>query len=203
MDLIVQLVILAALGLDTLAVAISFGLAGISKSHWVRIGLVLAMYSVLMPVIGLLAGESLSDRGAAAAIYIAGFGLIAAGVHGFLEVRGAAHDVSAIVEAVVDEDVFDDEKKDGPPVDFPRRTVHMTAILGSMDKLAVGLALGAEGLRPGRALIYLAAQTFLLAILGMSWGRRLGATLGERAEMVASLLLAGIGVTLVLKQFLG
>lgn len=200
MDLIVQAIILAALGLDTLAVAISFGLAGMPRSQWVRVGLILAMYSVLMPVIGLLAGESLSDRGAAAAMYVAGFGLIAAGVHGFIEARSSAHDEAAIVEAVLSEDVIDQAKLGVEAVTIPQRTVHMTSILGSMDKLAVGLALGAEGLRPGFALVYIAAQTFVLAIGGISLGKRLGATLGERAEMASSVLLAGIGVALVLKQ---
>jgi putative Mn2+ efflux pump MntP len=203
METVAIVVVLAALGLDTLAIAISFGLAGIERSYWLRIGFILALYSVLMPVIGLLAGESLSDRGAAVAVYIAGFGLIAAGIHGFIEARSSAHDEAAIVEAVLSEDVVDEEKLGGGATAFPRRTVHVTAVMGSMDKLAVGLALGAEGLRPGGALAYLALQTFILTIAGMSLGKRLGATLGERAEMAASILLAGIGVALVLNQLLG
>jgi putative Mn2+ efflux pump MntP len=208
MDLIAKVVILAALGLDTLAIGISFGLAGINRAYWLRIGLILAMFSVLMPVIGLLAGESLSDRGAVAALYIAGFALIAAGVHGFLEARRTAYDeeaiaAAAIVEAVLHEEVIEEAKLGGGAGGFSRRDVYLTSVMGSMDKLAVGLALGAEGLRPGFALAYLAGQTFVVALGGMALGKRLGATLGERAEMAASLLLVGIGVAIVLKQVLG
>jgi putative Mn2+ efflux pump MntP len=203
MDLIAQIVILAALGLDTIAVAISFGLAGLPRPQWVRVGFILAMYSVLMPVIGLLAGESLSDRGAAAAVYVAGFALLAAGIHGFIEARNTAHDEAAIVEAVLGHDLIDEDKLDGVPGGYSQRTVHLTAIMGSMDKLAVGLALGAEGLRPGWALGYLALQTFALTIGGITVGKQMGATLGERAEMASSILLAGIGVALILKQWLG
>ena len=59
--MIAQVAVLLALGLDTLAVGISFGLAGVPTSHRLRVGLVLALYSLLMPSIGLLAGEALSE----------------------------------------------------------------------------------------------------------------------------------------------
>jgi len=75
-------------------------------------------------------------------------------------------------------------------------------MLGSLDKLAVGLALGAQDVRPVRALIYLAVQTFMLGIAGMAAGKRLGATLGHRAEVASKLLLIGIGALIILSQLL-
>src|SRR5690606_24744831 len=144
-SVVAQIIVLAALGLDTLAVAISFGLAGVARSHRIRVALVLAVYSVIMPVVGLLAGESLSDRGADLAIYLAGLGLMGAGTYGLLERRTVAEDEALIVETVLAEDVIDESAftaqtpSDGSP---PR--LHLTAIFGSVDKLAVGLALGAQ-----------------------------------------------------------
>ena len=200
--MIAQIAVLAALGLDTLAVAISFGLAGMPRSRWLRAGLILALYAVLMPVIGLLAGESLSDRGATAATYLAGLGLVGAGLYGLLEMRSAALDEAALVEIVLAEDVIDESKLDQSSAGHSRRAVHMTAALGSVDKLAVGLALGAQDVRPVGALIYLAVQTFVLGIAGMAAGKRLGATLGHRAEVASKLLLIGIGVLIILSQLL-
>jgi putative Mn2+ efflux pump MntP len=199
---IAQIVVLAALGLDTLAVAISFGLAGVPRSHWIRIGLVLALYSVLMPVIGLLAGESLSDRGASTATYLAGLGLIGAGVYGLLTIPSAGQEEALVVEAVLEEDVIDETKIEGKPTGLSAQTLHATAILGSVDKLAVGLALGAQDVRPVGALIYLAIQSFVLGIVGMAMGKRLGATLGHRAEVVSKVLLIGIGAAIILSQLL-
>jgi putative Mn2+ efflux pump MntP len=86
------------------------------------------------------------------------------------------------------------------PGGHSNRTVHLTAIVASVDALVVGFALGAEDLRPVRALIYLAAVTFLMGIAGLWLGKPLGARLGQRAELAASLLLAGIGVLVILSQ---
>ena len=82
------------------------------------------------------------------------------------------------------------------------RRVHITAMLGSVDKLAVGLALGAQDLRPVGALIYLTAQSFVLAVAGMAMGRSLGATLGHRAELASKFLLVGIGIAIIASQLL-
>jgi putative Mn2+ efflux pump MntP len=198
--LIAQIVVLAALGLDTIAVAISFGLAGIHRSRWLRVALVVALYSVLMPVIGLLAGESLSDRGASAAVYLAGLGLIGAGIYGLCMIPSAGQDEALVVENVLEEDVIDEEKLQQPSSRLSTQTLHVTAILGSVDKLAVGLALGATDVRPVGALIYLAIQSFVLALLGISFGKRLGATLGHRAEVLSKFLLIGIGALIIASQ---
>jgi manganese efflux pump family protein len=200
--LIAQIVVLAALGLDTLAVAISFGLAGIHRSRWLRVALVVALYSVLMPVIGLLAGESLSDRGASAAVYLAGVGLIGAGVYGLFTIPSAGQDEALVVENVLEEEVIGESKIGSKAEGLSTQALHTTAILGSVDKLAVGLALGAQDVQPIGALIYLAVQSFALAFFGISFGRRLGATLGHRAEMLSKVLLIGIGALIILSQLL-
>jgi putative Mn2+ efflux pump MntP len=198
--LIAQIVVLAALGLDTVAVAISFGLAGVHRSRWLRVALVVALYSVLMPVIGLLAGESLSDRGASAAVYLAGLGLIGAGVYGLFTIPSAGQDEALVVENVLEEDVIDETQLQDTSGGLSTQTLHVTAILGSVDKLAVGLALGATDVRPVGALIYLAIQSFALAFFGISFGRRLGATLGHRAEVLSKILLIAIGALIIVSQ---
>jgi putative Mn2+ efflux pump MntP len=200
--LVARIVVLVALGLDTIAVAISFGLAGMPRARWVKAALIIAIYSILMPVIGLLAGESLDDRSASAATYLAGLGLIGAGIYGLFTIPSAGQEEAMVVEAVIEEDIIDEAKLHAEPSGLSAKTFHATAILGSVDKLAVGLALGAAEVRPVGALIYLAIQTFVLALLGMSYGRRLGATLGHRAEVASKWLLIGIGALIILSQLL-
>jgi manganese efflux pump family protein len=197
---IAQLVVLLALGLDTLAVAISFGLSGMPASKRIPAALVIAFYSVLMPMAGLLAGESLGDRAAATATYLAGLGLVCAGVYGYLAVRSGSLDEEAFVEFVLDKDLIESPTAGDVAVSHSHRELHLTALLGSMDKLAVGLALGAQDVRPVGALIYLGLQSFALGLLGMVMGKRIGSTLGHKAELVSKGLLVAIGMLIILSQ---
>jgi putative Mn2+ efflux pump MntP len=126
--------------------------------------LIVALYSVLMPVIGLLAWESLSDRGASAAVYLAGLGLIGAGVYGLFTIPSAGHEEVMVVENVLEEDVIDETKITTGSGGLTTQALHTTAILGSVDKLAVGLALGAQDVQPVGALI-IVSQVFDLKII--------------------------------------
>jgi putative Mn2+ efflux pump MntP len=45
-------------------------------------------------------------------------------------------------------------------------------------------------------------QTFVLGIAGMAAGKRLGATLGHRAERASKILHIGIGVLIILSPLL-
>jgi putative Mn2+ efflux pump MntP len=164
--------------------------------------LILALYSVLMPLVGLLAGEMLSDRAASTATYLAGLGLICAGVYGLLAVRDGSLAEAHLVEFVLDEDVVDMPAASDLAVGHSTHELHLTALLGSMDKLAVGLALGSQDFRPIGALLYLALQSFVLGLLGMAMGKRLGSSLGHRAEVVSKALLVGIGAIILLSQLL-
>jgi manganese efflux pump family protein len=179
-----EIIILAAVGLDKLAVCIGFGMAGIPKSRWVRIGLIFMAYAVLMLGIGLLAGESLSGRAAAVVGYISAFALIGLGA------VGITHALQTASEEL-------------PPDEAPAQvgtSVNMTAFLISLDCLAVGIPLGLRHVPIGPTLLYFAAQSFAAAIVGLWLGSRLGTRLGGRAEIASVVLLTGIGFLLLLSQ---
>jgi manganese efflux pump family protein len=198
---IAQIVILVALGLDTLAIAISFGLSGIAKSHRLQIGLILGFYSALLLGLGLLIGESLSDAAARAATIVAGLGLIAAGIYGLIEHRKASEYEEAFEDMAALEDlVFDSGQRSPQAFTDWRRTVHLMALVGSVDKFAVGLVLGAEQVRPLTIIAYLAAQSVLLGIVGVTVGQRLGLQLGHRAELASKGLLIAIGAGIILAK---
>jgi putative Mn2+ efflux pump MntP len=128
--------------------------------------------------------------------------LVGVGVHGIVEARHAAQEKAALVEAMVPAHTVDGDTLLVAPGGQSHRAVHLTAIVASVDALVVGFALGAEDMRPGWALLYLAGLTFFMAIAGMSLGKRLGSSLGPRAELAASLMLTGIGVIVILGQLL-
>jgi putative Mn2+ efflux pump MntP len=179
-----EVIVLAAVGLDKFAVCIGFGMAGIPKSRWVRVGLIFMAWAVVMLGIGLLAGESLSGRTATVVSYLSAFALIGVGVVG----------ISHALRTVSEEIPPDDAPAQGAP------SVNTTAFLISLDCLAVGIPLGLRHVPLGPTLGYFAVQTFVVAIVGLWSGTRLGTRLGGRAEIASAVLLTGIGVLLLISQ---
>lgn len=192
-----------SLGLDTLAVAIGLGVRGLPRARWFRIGATFALFEGVMPIVGLLIGQQLSGPLGAIATYTAGALLIALGAW---EIR----------EALVDDDKADkvdkvdaggsgtvatvtDTEHHGM-AELHSRAILLTGLSVSLDELAVGFSLGLLGVALGPALLYIAAQAFVLTFAGLWLGTRIGAQLGERAELAAGIVLALLGVALVVSE---
>lgn len=162
-------------GLDTLAVAAGIGLAG-GANRW-RVGLVFAAFEGLMPVVGLLLGKALAGVIGAFAF---GIGL------GFLALVG-------VYMLVVDgcENVRD----------LQGAKVLLAGLSVSMDELAVGFSFGLVRFPMALTASLLAAQGFLFAWLGITFGRRLRPLLGEAAEKVAGVALILLAIYLGLRRW--
>ena len=177
-------VLFLSLGLDTLAVSVGLGLSGLARNRWWRVGLTFAFFEGLMPIGGLVVGARLghavgiwADYGAAALLILVG--------------------VLAIREALADDD--DDVK--APSVEG--RQLLLTALSVSLDELAVGFSLGVLHVPVGPALAYITVQALAVTFLGLSFGRRIGARLGERAELVSGVVLTLLGVILAVNAATG
>ena len=179
-----SIVLFLSLGLDTLAVSVGLGLSGLPRSRWWRVGLTFAFFEGLMPILGLVVGARLgravgvwADYGAAALLILVG--------------------VLAIREALSDDD--DDDRA----TSVKGRQLLLTALSVSLDELAVGFSLGVLHVPVGPALAYIAVQALAVTYLGLSFGRRIGARLGERAELVSGIVLTLLGVILVVNAATG
>ncbi len=185
--MIAAALIFLALGLDTLAVALGLGLGGLPRTRWLRVGLVFACCKGLMPIAGLLLGQGLGARLGAFATYAAA---------GILLVLGGL----AIGEALRGDD--DDGPARAALAEQPRALL-LAGLAVSLDELAVGLALGVLHVPLGPALAYIALQAFVLTFIGLALGTRLGARLGGRAELVAGVTLALLGLAVLLREATG
>jgi putative Mn2+ efflux pump MntP len=181
-------IIFLSLGLDTLAVSLGLGMAGLPRSRWLRVGLTFACCEGAMPIIGLLVGQRLGALLGAVAAYLAAAILI---VIGGLEIR----------ESLVDDD--DDIAPDRAPSADRQPPLILAGLSVSLDELAVGFALGVLGVPVGPALVYIALQAFALTFVGLRLGQRLGHHLGERAELAAGIVLALLGIALSVSELSG
>lgn len=201
------LALFASLGLDTLAVAISLGIAGLARSQWVRVGLTFAFFEAVMPVVGLVVGQHLGRLFGEIAGYIAAGILI---VLGTLEIR------EALVEAghenggpTVMAAAAGLESEELDPAGLPTAvtaTWRATVVRGlsvSLDELAIGFSLGILHVPIAPALAYIALQAFSVTFLGLWLGGRVSARLGERAELTAGVILVLLGIALVLNEATG
>jgi putative Mn2+ efflux pump MntP len=173
------LLVSVSVGLSNFAGAIGIGLTGIDRRTRLRVGLAFGFFEALMPLLGLLLGQSLAAPLGHAGRYI-GAGLLAlTGAYtiwqGLRVGRGAKESASP-----------------------SNRRLLVTALALSIDNLVVGFALAAI-----RVNVLVAAATMGVVSVGMSMaGLELGNHLGERieawSELAGGVVLVGVGAALAL-----
>ncbi len=172
-----------SLGLDTLAVALSLGIAGVPRSQWLRVGLTFAICEGITPVIGILLGRAMSAALGSAAGAVGGLIVIGVGLRSLFEERDPepSADASARLRTRV----------------ASMRTLIPMGLGVSLDELAVGFSLGAVRAWLPIAVAGVALQAAVLTFVGLLVGQKLGTRLAERADRVAGLLLIAVGVALL------
>lgn len=172
-----------SLGLDTLAVAVALGISGIGRRTRLRVGLSFALFEGLMPLVGFFAGRSVSGVAGDAAS-IAGI-VVLFGVGGWM----------------VWESLAGDEDREMAVQSLGG--LLLTSLSVSMDELAVGFSMGALGLPILLTVILIAAQAFLITLIGTAAGNRIGERVAERGETVAGLVLCGLALVLAVERLHG
>jgi manganese efflux pump family protein len=174
--LIVTVFIFLSLGLDTLGVSIGLGLSGLERRQQLRFGVSFALAEGFTPLVGFLLGLAVAQAVGDVASFAGIIVLLAVGVY-------------AIREAMRE------ESPDFRQVSNWRLVV--LALSVSMDELAVGFSLGLFGVPVPLAIAYIATQAFVVTIVGIKLGARLGELLAERAGLVSGLALTLLGLLLL------
>ncbi len=174
------------LSMDALAVAVAEGV--VIKKEKVRQAIRLAFwfggFQALMPVVGWLAGQGLR-------VYVAHLGHWIA--FGLLTAVGA----KMIVEA--------SRLTPGEPREsgMALPTLLLLSMTVSIDALAVGVSLSMLHQAILIPILFIGCVTFVVSLVGVLIGDRLGTVFGGKLEVIAGLILIGIGLVVLLEHLLG
>ena len=195
MSLIEILLVGLALSMDAFAVTISnaFAYRHESRARLMLMPVAFGVFQALMPVLGFFAGTVAAgfiERYAG----IVSFVILA--LIGGAMIREGARELRHGGEAASDV-----EKVAGATEGRRRLTVRMVlvqAVATSIDAFAVGVSFLASGAPIALAAPVVGVTTFACCVVALLAGRRFGALLGDRAEIVGGVVLLAIGVKALL-----
>lgn len=178
---IVTIAIMAiALGMDAFSLGVGIGMRGIRLLHVLQMGLLVAFFHVLMPLLGLVAGNYVGHLLGRVAGIAAGGLLVALGCHMVLgsfragesnEMRGVDH-----------------------------RTLWGMLLISlsvSIDSFSVGLSLGVFVSHVLLTVLAFGACGGIMSVTGLLLGRRVSRGLGEYGEALGGAILLGFGLLFI------
>jgi putative Mn2+ efflux pump MntP len=182
MDIIAILLIAVGLSFDTFAVSVSSGvvLPKITFKQGISVAIVLAFFQALMPFIGWGAGRTVVSYVKHLDHWIAFILLLGLGAKMIYE--------SYTKDA--------DEKTN--PLDWKVRIT--MAIATSIDALIVGFSFAFLEYNIWISVLIIGFITFLVSMLGLLFGKKVGSRLGKRMEIVGGLILIVIGIKILLEH---
>lgn len=96
----------------------------------------------------------------------------------------------------------DDDDKGAGADPFALRAVVVLGVATSIDALAAGITLPLLPVPPPLAVVVIGVTTLTLSAAGLYVGRRVGAALGARLEVVGGLALIGVGTKILVEHLL-
>ncbi|MBO9604791.1 MAG: manganese efflux pump [Paenibacillaceae bacterium] len=168
------LLMAVALGMDALSLGIGIGLKGVRLLDIAKIGLVIAAFHVIMPLLGMFMGHYVSELLGDVATVTAGWLLIILGSHMvYSAVRGDA------VQSIDHRSLWG---------------LLLFALTVSIDSFSVGVSLGIFASDLLMAVLLFGAFGGAMSIAGLMIGRRAGHWVGGYGEAFGGLILLVFGV---------
>jgi len=176
--------LIVPLGLDTFAIAAALGMSRLTRRDRVRVTTLFTAFEMGMPVVGIVVGAVAGTVAGKAADYVAIAILIGLGIF----MAWPRHD----------------DRHEGERVGLLARTRGLAAIgLGisiSLDELAIGFTVGLLRFSVPLVIVLIGAQTLIVTQLGLRLGSRIAEAVRERAEQLAGVLLAALGLVLLVER---
>jgi putative Mn2+ efflux pump MntP len=191
------LLLAVALGLSNFAAAIGIGVSGVRGRARVQIAVVFGVFEAGMPVLGVALGQGVAASLGQAARWLGGAALIVIGLSSLILARRAAR--AARVTGGRAGDGGPGPDGDGPSWRLGRIVISGLAL--SVDNLAAGFALGAYHTGLALAATVFGAVSVIMTLAGLELGARLGASAGDRSELIASVMLIAVGIAVAAGVF--
>lgn len=184
MTLLEIILIGIGLSMDAFAVSITNGLSctGLKRSQMFLIAACFGGFQGLMPVIGFFLGKAFET-------YITTFDhWIALVLLGYI---GGKMIYDALKSSDEEENAYQ----------LTSRMLLMQGIATSIDALAVGVSFAAlQDVKILPAAGIITGTTFLLSLVGVISGKKLGSKMGDRAQLVGGLILIAIGIKIFVEH---
>jgi putative Mn2+ efflux pump MntP len=175
--MVALLVVAVALGLNNFGAAIAIGVSGVDRRTEIKVATVFGLCDVVMPATGMLIGTGLAGPLGSAARWAGAGILFVTAIWGLTEaLRGDG---------------------DTPQAWHGWRLLVSGAAL-SLDDLAVGLALGTVRYPIVLAVTLFGFMSFVMSIIGLRLGGKLGTAAGEHGEVVGAVVLIGISAAMAM-----
>jgi putative Mn2+ efflux pump MntP len=183
MDVLTILPIAFGLAMDAFAVSIASGVTIKDQkvAPAVKLGLCFGSFQALMPVIGWLAGLSLTEL-IKGVDHWAAFGLLAL-------IGG-----KMIYESMK----MGESGRERNPLNLP--VLLMLSVATSIDALVVGLSFAFLKISIAGPVIVIGVVTFILSFFGVLVGSRRGHFFEKKMEMAGGLILIGIGIKILVEH---
>lgn len=183
MELLTIILIAISLSFDTFAVSVSSGLIlkKIDFFNATKIAITLAVFQAAMPVIGWLAGSGIKSYAESYDHWIA-FGILA--------LLGG----KMIYESFKN----DPEDRSFNPLDI--KVMIGMAIATSIDALIVGFSFALLDYKILISVGIIGSVTYVVAMLGMLFGKKIGVRMGRRMEILGGLMLMLIGLKILIEH---
>lgn len=193
MTLFTLLIIAVALGTDAFSMALGIGAgARLAAKKIALVSVVVAVFHIVMPLIGLYLGAILGRVVGNVAIFIGAAVLILIGGHMIREsLKGKE---GQVIPAAQTKSIAGSTKSGQPMVITSFWGLILLAASVSIDALTVGFGLGALNANIPLTVTVLGVVAGLMTAIGLLLGRRLGDWLGEKAILVGGIILVGIGI---------
>lgn len=188
------IIIAIALGADAFSLALAIGLTGISRRMILRLSLVVALFHVFMPLVGLFAGQALGlFLGAVAK----GMGALILLWLGARMLYTAFWPKAQYFPLSQGREIFQNRKMP-KGVSLEGMGLYALAASVSLDALSVGFSLGTMGGTIGQTVFIMGCTAGFMTLTGLILGRLLGTWAGEKAELLGGLALVLIGIKIFL-----
>ena len=184
MGILALILIGIGLSFDTFAVSVSCGIVENKIQFWQasRIAIFFAFFQAIMPVIGWFLGITVKS-------YIIEFDHWIA--FGLLSFVGGKMIIESFKKS--DENNFNPNEI---------KTVILLSLATTIDAFAVGISLAFLQVNMILAIFIIGSITFIIAMLGLLFGKKMGERFGKKLEILGGVILIALGVKILIEHLM-